>query len=106
MAPFSEALALDVAGVPLLLATLTGACTAGELSLASDSLPFGTVVLGSRTSKRLALANSGDVGARFAWDARALRPHFEILPSGTRARRGNVAQRLSAPWAWSQLAAI
>lgn len=86
MAPFSEELVVSAAGVPLTLAALTGACTAGELALASDSLPFGTVALGSRTSKRLALSNTGDVGARFAWDARALAPHFAVLPAGARAR--------------------
>lgn len=82
MAPFSEQLLVEAAGVPINLVTLTGACTAGELSLASDSLPFGTVVLGSRTYKRLALENTGDVGVRFAWDAKALAPHFTISPTG------------------------
>lgn len=82
MAPFSEQLLADASGIQVALATLTGACTAGELSLASDSLPFGAVVLGSRTSKRLSLANTGDVGVRFAWDTRALAPHFAISPSG------------------------
>lgn len=82
MAPFSEELTIDAAGVPLSLASLTGACTAGELRLASDSLPFGVVALGSRTAKRLALCNTGDVGARFAWDCKALGPHFSIIPAG------------------------
>ena len=86
MAPFTEELLADASGVPLQLAALTGACTAGELSLASDSVPFGTVVIGSRASKRLALANTGDVGARFAWDARRLGPHFSIVPAGAPPR--------------------
>lgn len=86
MRPFSEELRGDAAGVPLSLVTLTGACTAGELTLASDSVPFGTVVLGSRTSKRLALSNTGDVGVRFAWDTKALAPHFSIVPAGTGAQ--------------------
>jgi hypothetical protein len=89
MAAFSEELVVDVSGVPLALATLTGACTAGELSLASDSVPFGTVVLGSRTSKAVALANTGDVGVKFGWDTRALGPHFAIVPAGG-----------SAWWGW------
>jgi hydrocephalus-inducing protein len=82
MPAFSEELVVDVCGMPFALATLTGACTAAELSLASDSVPFGTVVLGSRTSKRLALSNTGDVGVHFAWDSRALGPHFVIVPPG------------------------
>lgn len=80
MAPFSEELVVDAAGVPLPLAALTGACTAGELMLASDSVPFGTVALGSRATKRLTLSNTGDVGVRFAWDAKALAPHFSVSP--------------------------
>jgi len=31
--------------------------------MASDSVPFGPVVLGSRTLKRLTLENTGDIGA-------------------------------------------
>lgn len=53
-----------------------------ELTLAADSLPFGSVVLGSRTTKRLGLTNTGDVGAKFAWDSAALGAHFTIFPQG------------------------
>lgn len=80
--PFSEELIADVAGVRTTLAQLTGACTGTELSLASDSLPFGTVVLGSRTSKRLQLSNTGDVGTKFVWETKALGPNFTIYPAG------------------------
>ncbi len=79
---FSEELFADVAGLRLHMGSLTGACTGTELSLASDSLPFGTVVLGSRTSKRLQLVNSGDLGTKFAWDTRAFGQHFSIFPAG------------------------
>lgn len=53
-----------------------------EMTLAADSLPFGSVVLGSRTTKKLGLANTGDVGARFSWDTKALGQHFTIYPAG------------------------
>ncbi|PNH08880.1 Hydrocephalus-inducing protein [Tetrabaena socialis] len=81
MRPFTEELLVNLCGVPTPLATLTGACLGTELRLASDSLPFGPVVLGSRAVKRLQLENTGDVGTKFAWDTRALGPHFAIFPS-------------------------
>lgn len=81
MRPFTEELVVSLCGVPTPLATLTGACLGTELRLASDSLPFGPVVLGSRAVKRLQLENTGDVGTKFAWDTRALGPHFSIFPA-------------------------
>jgi hydrocephalus-inducing protein len=69
--------------VPGVLATplhLLGSCAGTELRLASDAVPFGPVVLGSRAVKRVAVENSGDVGTRFKWDATALGPHFSITP--------------------------
>jgi len=80
--PFKEPLRVLVAGVPQQLTTLTGACTGLSLLLASDSIPFGTVVLGSRTTKRMQLSNVGDVGCRFAWDTAALGREFSISPAG------------------------
>eukprot|EP00775_Hariotina_reticulata_P008964 gene8964-9139_t len=81
MRPFKEPLYALVAGVSQQLALLTGACTGLSLLLASDSVPFGTVVLGSRTTKRLQLSNVGDVGCRFAWDTAPLRQEFSISPA-------------------------
>jgi hydrocephalus-inducing protein len=82
MLTFKEPLHALVAGVPQVLATLTGASTGMALMLASDSIPFGTVVLGSRTTKRLQLSNHGDLGCRFAWDVRPLGQQFSISPAG------------------------
>jgi hydrocephalus-inducing protein len=59
MRPWSEPLVVEVDGVTMTLLTLTGACQGTEVVLASDSLPFGPVALGSSTSKRLALENTG-----------------------------------------------
>jgi hydrocephalus-inducing protein len=59
MRPWSELLVVDVDGVPMTLLTLTGACQGIQVVLASDALPFGPVALGSSTSKRLALENTG-----------------------------------------------
>jgi hydrocephalus-inducing protein len=82
MRPFKEPLYALIAGVAQQLTVLTGACTGLSLLLASDSIPFGTVVLGSRTTKRLQLSNVGDVGCRFAWEMAPLGREFSISPAG------------------------
>eukprot|EP00879_Flechtneria_rotunda_P018040 GHRR01018909.1.p1 GENE.GHRR01018909.1~~GHRR01018909.1.p1 ORF type:complete len:542 (+),score=201.99 GHRR01018909.1:696-2321(+) len=81
MHPFKEPLRALVAGVPQQLTVMSGACTGVSLALASDSIPFGSVVLGSRTSKRLQLSNNGDVGSKFVWDTKPLAPNFSISPA-------------------------
>ncbi|KAG2489301.1 hypothetical protein HYH03_012133 [Edaphochlamys debaryana] len=81
MRPFTEELLVNLCGVPTPLATLTGACLGTELRLASESLPFGPVVLGSRAVKRLQLSNTGDVGSKFVWDTKPLAGQFTIFPA-------------------------
>jgi hydrocephalus-inducing protein len=80
--PFKEPLKALVAGVPQVITTLSGACTGLSVLLASDSVPFGSVVLGSRTTKRLLLSNKGDVGCKFAWNPAAFGANFSISPNG------------------------
>ena len=82
MRMFKEPLRALVAGVPQVLAQLSGACTGASVLLASDSIPFGSVVLGSRTTKRLQLSNVGDVGCQFVWDTYLLAGQFSISPAG------------------------
>jgi hydrocephalus-inducing protein len=69
--------------------------------LASDSIPFGTVVLGSRTTKRLLLSNNGDLGCKFAWDTSRFGSNFSITPAGNvakgRASSHQGANRHGAP---------
>jgi len=80
--PFSEDLGVVVAGgVPRVLAQLSGACLGTEVKLESDNLSFGTVTQGSRSSKRVQLQNTGDVGTTFAFDVAAFGPHFTVFPS-------------------------
>lgn len=79
--PFSEEIVARVHGVERKVMVLTGACLGTELKLATDNLPFGAVVLGSRVAKRIQLENAGDVGVKFAWNKAALGPHFEISPA-------------------------
>lgn len=79
--PFSQEVAVTAAGRPMTLFQLQGACLGTEVKLASDSLPFGAVVLGSSVTKRLQLENTGDVGTKFTWDVPALGRHFSIAPT-------------------------
>ena len=57
-----EPLWVHVEGVRTCLSTCVGACVGAELSLGAETLPFGTVVLGSQATKRLQIDNTGDVG--------------------------------------------
>jgi hydrocephalus-inducing protein len=77
---FTEHLLVEVAGVQKNLLSMTGACLGIEVKLASDNVPFGSVVLGARLVKRVQLENSGDVGTRFAWDSKKLGADFSIDP--------------------------
>jgi hydrocephalus-inducing protein len=81
MRSFTHDLLASVCGAVLPLATMSGACLGTELSLASDSLPFGPVVLGSRVVKRLRVLNTGDTGAKYSWDVKALGSSFSVFPA-------------------------
>jgi hydrocephalus-inducing protein len=75
--------------VPQVITTLSGACTGLSVVLASDSIPFGTVVMGSRTTKRLLLNNNGDLGCKFAWDSTRFGSNFSITPARELMKRGS-----------------
>ncbi|KAF5830389.1 hypothetical protein DUNSADRAFT_14652 [Dunaliella salina] len=79
--PFHQEITADVGGITQPLLRLSGACAGTELRMASDSVPFGPVVLGSRTLKRVTLENTGDLGTKFEWDKQALGEHFSISPA-------------------------
>ena len=44
---------------------VTGCCQGLDISLDSEHLPFGAVVQHSRSSRRVLMINSGDIGARW-----------------------------------------
>lgn len=64
--------------VPLL--TLQGACQGMDLKLMEEVVNFGSVVTGSKLTKKLQLNNMGDMGAKFDWDTTFCRPYFTITP--------------------------
>jgi hydrocephalus-inducing protein len=80
---FDEELKLLINGatMPISLTRLRGGSIGTEVRLATDTMSFGTVTLGSRVSKKLAMQNTGDFGVKFAFDAKAAGPEFSIKPS-------------------------
>ena len=63
------------------LFTITGACQGLEIKLDSEAIPFGSVVLGSKSSRKLIMMNIGDIGASFSWTVERFEPYFTINPS-------------------------
>lgn len=51
-----------------------------EIRLDSDAVPFGSVTLGSCSSRKLIMTNSGDIGTPFQWNAEKFKPMFHIKP--------------------------
>ena len=60
---------------------MTGACQGLEIKLDSDAIPFGSVMLGSKSSRKLVMLNTGDMGASFSWNVEQFAPHFTISPT-------------------------
>ncbi|VDK87027.1 unnamed protein product [Dibothriocephalus latus] len=54
--------------------SVSGACKAMDIHLASSSMMFGTIVVGSQASRNLAVINRGDLGSRFQWDDKSFGP--------------------------------
>lgn len=80
MRRFEHDVVASVNGVRMQLLHLQGACLGLQASVASESLPFGKVVLGSKLTKRVQLQNTGDVGTTFKWSTDSFKPHFTPSP--------------------------
>ncbi|ORY39534.1 hypothetical protein BCR33DRAFT_853320, partial [Rhizoclosmatium globosum] len=78
--PFSEEINLEGAGISKPLLLVSGACQGIEVRLENDTLPFGAIVQKSCTTRRIQLQNTGDIGAKFHWDASKFAPDFSISP--------------------------
>ena len=59
---------------------VAGACHGIELKLVEDTVGFGAVVLNSKLTKSVQLANLGDIGAKFVWDTSLCKNYFTISP--------------------------
>lgn len=71
---------LECAGMSQPIFVVTGSCQGIEIMLDSDSVPFGAVVLGSRSTRKLIMHNTGDIGAAFTWNVEKFQPDFSISP--------------------------
>jgi len=86
---FTEELMIRYAGITRKLLTVFGKAQGAEVSLDTDSLPFGVVVDGSRKMKKLSLENSGDLSLTFRWVESSFGPHFSISPLFGKLAPGN-----------------
>ena len=64
--------------VPLFI--LQGSCQAVGIELDTEHIPFGAVVRGAQSTRKLVMYNTGDIGARFRWDDTSFAPDFSISP--------------------------
>lgn len=71
---------LECCSVSQPLFTIVGACQGLEVKLESEAIPFGSVTLGSSSSRKLMMVNNGDIGTPFSWNLEAFRPAFNISP--------------------------
>ncbi|XP_021488188.2 hydrocephalus-inducing protein homolog [Meriones unguiculatus] len=78
--PFSEEVFMEWMGLLRPLFLLSGCCQALEISLDQEHLTFGPVVHQTQATRRILMLNTGDVGARFKWDSKKIKPHFSISP--------------------------
>ena len=51
-------------GLSYPLFVVRGSCQGLEISVNSDHVPFGAVVLNSKSCRRVLMMNTGDIGAR------------------------------------------
>ena len=71
---------LECAGISQPLFVLTGCCHGLDIKLDSEAIPFGSVTIGSSSSRKLIMYNNGDVGAAFCWNIEKFKPDFVISP--------------------------
>ena len=62
------------------LLNINGSCYGHELKLMEENLSFGSVVVNSKLTKTLQLANLGDIGSKFSWDVAFCKKFFTISP--------------------------
>ena len=86
---FNEELLIRYAGVTRKLLSLAGKAQGVEISLDSDSLPFGVAVLGSQKVKKLTLENTGDISITYQWNESTFGKHFSISPLAGKVLPGN-----------------
>jgi adenylate kinase family enzyme len=77
---FAEEVGLAYLGQLDPLLTLSGSCQGVVIELDHNQLSFGAVVVGSSSTRRVLMANEGDIGTRYKWDTSRLGPSFSVSP--------------------------
>jgi hydrocephalus-inducing protein len=81
LAPFVEQIFLKYGDLDVPMFAVRGCCQGYDITLDSDALPFGAVGKDCSLTRKLILANRGDIGAGFAWNFAQLRDTpFSVTP--------------------------
>ena len=82
LAPFVEQIFLKYGDLDVPMFAVRGCCQGYDISLDSDTIPFGAVGKDCSLTRKIILANRGDIGAAFAWNLNQLRDApFRVSPS-------------------------
>ena len=76
--PFDGNVLIHAQGLSQVLTHIRGACFGVGAKLETDTLSFGSVVLGSTKKMNVKLFNTGDVPTTFRWDTKSLKPHYSF----------------------------
>jgi hydrocephalus-inducing protein len=77
---FTSDVKLRVAGQEIPFVQVSGSCHGAEAHLDTKSLNFGSVVVGTKVTRRVIIMNTGDIGLKFKWTDR-LPAEFKLSPS-------------------------
>ncbi|ESO91099.1 hypothetical protein LOTGIDRAFT_122343, partial [Lottia gigantea] len=80
IAPFTEEVMLECAGLFQPLFVVRGSCLGMEVSLDTEAIPFGAVIQKSQSTRKLVMSNTGDMNTKFRWDESKFKPDFSIRP--------------------------
>jgi hydrocephalus-inducing protein len=78
---FSEEVIMESHGLSYPLFIVKGSCHGLDVSLDNNHIPFGAVVLCSKSVRRIQMVNNGDIGTRFEWKVDKFGPDFSISPA-------------------------
>ena len=81
IAEFTEKITAELVDQRVPLLDVVGACQGVQFEMDNDQISFGTETLHSRATRRVLLNNTGDIGAKFAWQlSEEARKWFTIVP--------------------------
>ncbi|KAJ8683417.1 hypothetical protein QAD02_019209 [Eretmocerus hayati] len=60
--------------------TVKGECIGANFTLNRNYISFGTIYEGDMTEEKVVLVNNGDIGSKFTWELKDMKPHFKIRP--------------------------